>query len=502
LLFNSYGFLFVFLPVALGLYWTASSPGRRKLASVVAAYFFCGVVSPASAAVMLLVTGNSYVLAGFVARAERQRSRRGWLALSVGLNLGALALFKYYDFLAGSLNAAAGVPVLPLLRWALPIGISFYTFEAISYTVDVYREKVAPAPRFLDYAYLVTMFPKLVAGPIARYTGIVGQVAGLPRRVGWERAAGAARFFTLGMAKKLLIADTLAVRLVDPLFAEAGRLGFVTGWIAALAYTVQIYMDFSGYSDMAVGLGLLLGFRLPRNFRLPFAAASAGEFWRRWHITLSSWLRDYLFIPLGGSRCSRGRASLNYFVTMLLGGLWHGANWTFVLWGAYHGVALVVYHWWGWLLAETGRRGRGRAAAGAGAAGMASGTQVGPRSAGRGQRWLRLAGIAVTFAFTAAGWVIFRAPNIGVAASVLKGMAGLRGPGLNTQLLELPPATLAWTLALLGLGLVIGFTLDTWELDDRITARPRWAVAVALGLLLVVCIAQLAAPSPFVYFRF
>jgi alginate O-acetyltransferase complex protein AlgI len=500
MLFNSYGFLFVFLPVVLALYWKAPSNDARKLVSVAATYFSCGIFNVKFAAVMLFITGSNYLFAGLITRSRGQR-RRAWLALSIGLDLGVLALFKYYDFFAGAVNAVAGGPALPLLRVVLPIGISFYTFEAMSYTIDVCREKVAPARRFLDYAHLVTMFPRLVAGPITRYSNIVQQAAELPRRLGWERAAEAARFFTLGMAKKLLIADPLAVRLVDPLFANPGSLGLVSGWVAALAYTVQIYMDFSGYSDMAVGLGLLLGFRLPRNFRLPYASANPAEFWRRWHISLSTWLRDYLFIPLGGSRCGRWRTPLNYFVTMLLGGLWHGANWTFVLWGAYHGVALVVFHRWAGRGAKAGQHTQApaRAAAAASVQGLAGAAVP---AASRAASSLRLAGVAVTFAFTAAGWVLFRAPTIWVALSILKGMAGLRGLGLDWDLLGLPPSILTWTLALLGAGLLIGFTVDTWELDAQIAARPRWAIAVAFGLLLVVCLAQLAAPSPFVYFQF
>ncbi len=554
MLFNSYGFIFIFLPVVLLLYWAARTTDQKKVISVAASYAFYGVWSVKFAALMLLTTSSDYFFARLIASstaaasataAARQRRRKVWLVLSLGLNLGVLAVFKYYDFFAGSLNAlfaglahaalpaaaapsAAGLspaappaqPLLPLLRLALPIGISFYTFESMSYVIDVYREKVQAARRFLDYAHFVTMFPRLVAGPIARYTDVVAQLRALPPRLGWDRAAEAIHFFTLGLAKKMLVADPLAVHLVDPLFKSPGSLNFFTGWLAALGYTVQIYMDFSGYSDMAVGLGLLLGFRLPRNFHLPYTAAGVAEFWRRWHITLSNWLRDYLFIPLGGSRAAPWRTSLNYFVTMLLGGLWHGANWTFVLWGAYQGAGLALSH-------------------------RLDGTATVSRIP-------RLIRVAATFLFTVVGWVIFRSPSVRAALSMFKGMLGLRGLGLSPAGgaaaagaaghaglglgfgldlgVGLSTSAGALTLVTLAVGLLIGFTVDTWELwaakekpggggspvsDPAVSgaqARPHalglafpprsFPLALAYGLLLVICVAQLAAPSPFIYFQF
>jgi alginate O-acetyltransferase complex protein AlgI len=265
-------------------------------------------------------------------------------------------------------------------------------------------------------------------------------------------------FFTIGLFKKVIIADFLSARLVTPLFGEVGGLQAVSAWTAALAYTAQLYFDFSGYSDMAVGLGLLLGFRLPRNFNLPYQAESIGEFWRRWHISLSTWLRDYLYIPLGGNRASRRRTSFNLFATMVLGGLWHGANWTFVAWGALHGVALVLYN----------TRLRGRFSL--------------PRPAN----------VTLTLLVVVAGWVLFRSESIGQAMSIYSAMLGQKGLG--------PSWLKGQDLALLVLAVALGLsvTVDTYDL------RPprRTAIAVLEGVLLALCITRLGQPSPFLYFQF
>jgi len=371
-----------------------------------------------------------------------------------------LAVFKYLNFFIESVNTVAGQPLLPVLAIVLPIGISFYTFESMSYTIDVFRRRKRALVRFLDYAHFVTMFPRLVAGPIVRYNELADQLKTFATRLDPAVVMEGAKFLTIGMAKKLLIADLIARHLVDGAFPRAAELGACEAWGAALGYTAQLYFDFSGYSDMAVGLALWLGLRLPRNFELPYRSRDISEFWRRWHISLSSWLRDYLFISLGGSRGSAGRTLRNLALTMVLGGLWHGANWTFVLWGAYHGLALVVHR-----VARAQRPTAG---------------------------WPAPLGIAVTFAVVVVGWVLFRAATVAEATTMLRAMAGLHGAGAAWA-----AANARW-LAVLVVVLGVSFARDTYDVPT-----PRGVLgAIALGLLLVVCLTRLSQPSPFLYFQF
>ncbi|MGE5672988.1 MAG: MBOAT family O-acyltransferase [Mycobacterium leprae] len=458
MLFNSFRFLFVFLPVVLLVYWLTPSLKARKYISVVSSYVFYGVWSYKFALLMLATTSVDFFTARLLNDTQSPRMRRLWLTLSMVSNLGVLGIFKYYDFFASSLNALAPHALLPLIHVALPIGISFYTFESMSYTIDVYKGKVPAIRHFIDYAHFVTMFPRLVAGPIARYSDMTAQFHALPRWLPAADVAEAIHFFTVGLAKKVLLADYLATKLVNPLWANPHGLKFTTGWAAALSYTAQLYFDFSGYSDMAVGLALLLGFRLPRNFNLPYTSRSISEFWRRWHISLGSWLRDYLYIPLGGNRKGPWRKSLNLFLTMALGGLWHGANWTFVIWGCYHGIAQVI---------ENTLEGRMKPL----------------------PKWLAVGG---TFLAVVVGWVLFRANSLGDALLVLRAMIGLNGIGLAWVRANL------FRLVILAGALVVSITVDTYELKPAL--KLRWALAY--GLILTACITMFSAPSPFLYFQF
>ncbi|MBW2495327.1 MAG: MBOAT family protein, partial [Deltaproteobacteria bacterium] len=265
-------------------------------------------------------------------------ARKRWLILSLVTNLGALAGFKYLGLITSGLGDLFGHERIPFLEAALPIGISFYTFQSMSYSLDLYRRRIQPARSFRDFAAYVSMFPQLIAGPIVRYADLEPQLA--RRDHDTDQFASGVYLFVVGMAKKLLVADTLA-KISGPLFAQSDP-GFCDAWIAMMLFSGQIYFDFSAYSDMAIGLGRLFGFEFPENFRSPYRATSFADFWRRWHITLSSWLRDYLYIPLGGNRRGALRTYLNLLVTMLLGGLWHGASWNFMLWGGVHGGLLAL----------------------------------------------------------------------------------------------------------------------------------------------------------------
>ena len=457
MLFNSFAFLFFFAPAFYLVYWKVSSDRGKKAVSVLASYLFYGVWDWRFALLMLATTSVDYFTALRIDRTDDERARKRWLVASMISNLGVLALFKYYDFFADSFALLTHVNV-PLLHVVLPIGISFYTFESMSYTIDVYKRDVPAAKTFLDYAHFVTMFPRLVAGPIARYKDVVAQLPVTRERLNAEVVSEVIQFFAIGMAKKILIADVIAGRLVNPLFLQSAHLNAVEAWLAALGYTAQLYFDFSGYSDMAVGLALFMGIRLPRNFELPYASANPSEFWRRWHISLSTWLRDYLFIPLGGSRASKWKVARNLMITMGIGGLWHGANWTFVVWGLLHGSALVLYN------LKVLRA-----------------------------KWMpRGLAIALTFAFTVVAWVIFRAPTLGEAGQVLVAMIGAHGIGLTALRAYAP------IVAFLAFAFGIAFTRDTYDLIKAPSAKRGLVLAVVAAA----CLAKMSEPSPFLYFQF
>jgi alginate O-acetyltransferase complex protein AlgI len=367
--------------------------------------------------------------------ASDPRVRRGWLAASVVASLGTLAYFKYTGFLLANVAAllepfGVAVPVVSVL---LPAGVSFYTFKTMSYTIDIYRRELEPSRTLRHYSTYVTFFPELIAGPIVRASVFLPQ---MDREIGptADRLRVGASLFLLGLTKKLLIADRMAT-VADPIFRDPDLYATGSVWLGVLAYTIQIYCDFSGYSDMAVGTAKMIGYDLPRNFRMPYLAENVAEFWRRWHITLSTWLRDYLYIPLGGNRKGRARTYVNLSLTMLLGGLWHGASWNFVLWGGLHGAALALHR--------------------------AAKELVGERAL------LPTAlAIPVTFLFAMLCWVPFRSPDWPTTALVLRKLAGAGGPGT----LFLPTALFA-CLALVLAGHAVGAAIDAAASRRE---RPRW----------------------------
>lgn len=336
MLFNSYEFIFLFLPIVLiGYYAVFRGHRARMIFLTVMSYIFYGWWDYRFCALMLISTWLDYVAGAKVASGTTSRARKAWVGVSLVGNLGLLGFFKYFDLGAQTLNELAkwlgrDSPLIPLLHVTLPVGISFYTFQSMSYTIDIYRGCAKPARNFWDFACYVALFPQLVAGPIVRYHELAEQLVSRTHTL--TKATRGAALFILGLAKKVIIADGVAP-IVKLVFDADGPPGFLAAWSGVLAYAMQIYFDFSGYSDMAVGLGLFLGFQFPQNFHSPYKSSSITEFWRRWHISLSSWLRDYLYIPLGGNRYGPMRTYVNLFITMLLGGLWHGASWTFVIWG-------------------------------------------------------------------------------------------------------------------------------------------------------------------------
>lgn len=460
MLFHSQIFLVVFLPLCLaGYYVMARSRAARGWWLLAASLFFYGYWDIR----LLPLLAGSIAVNWLFARFLGLSRAKATLLAGVALNLAVLGLFKYADFFGESLAALTGASYRP---WGivLPLGISFFTFQQISYLVDL-RKGGAPVYGFRDYALYVTFFPQLIAGPIVRHGELIFQFDADPRRPGLEeRLLRGFGLLAIGLGKKLFLADGLA-GIASPLFdgAAAGRvLTLAEGWTAAAAYTFQLYFDFSGYSDMAIGLALLFGFVLPVNFNAPYKSASIREFWRRWHMTLSRFLRDYLYIPLGGNR--RGRAAQLAFLmaTMLLGGLWHGAGWTFVAWGGLHGLALMVNHLW-----------------------SAAGRRLPP-----------LAGWALTFLFVMAGWVLFRAESFAVAADILAAMAG--GNGMEVAVVG---ATDMW---LIGAAAAVALIPPTSQRLVGELMAPRRILGLAVGALLIAALLQAGGgdAAEFIYFQF
>ena len=401
MLFSSYTFLFQFLPATVLAFAAARrhSPRAGILVLAGASLFFYGAWQPVY---LLLLLTSVAINFGLGLRMEDPLRRRATGTFGVVLNLALLCYFKYTNFILDSLNALTGAP-LPFVNIILPLGISFFTFQQIAYLVDVMRGAKVERD-IVSYTLFVSFFPHLIAGPLVHHAEMIPQFKrGRTGRSSVLAARGLA-IFAAGLFKKVVIADNLA-QFVSPVFTHLDAGGAVTtpwAWLATLAYTLQIYFDFSGYSDMAVGLALLFGIRLPVNFRSPYKATSIVDFWRRWHITLSRFLRDYLYIPLGGNRLGEPRRYLNLIVTMLLGGLWHGAGWTYLAWGGLHGAYLAVNHFWQRLTHGT------RASSAA---------------------LTKLAGWVVTFAAVVVAWVFFRAATFAGAWRMIRAMVGATTDG-------------------------------------------------------------------------
>jgi alginate O-acetyltransferase complex protein AlgI len=440
MLFSSYTFLFQFLPATVLAFAAARrhSPRAGILVLAGASLFFYGAWRPVY---LLLLIASVAVNFGLGLRMQDPRRRRATGTLGVALNLAVLCCFKYTNFILESLNAATGAP-LPFFNIVLPLGISFFTFQQIAYLVDVMRG--APVERdIVSYTLFVSFFPHLIAGPLVHHAEMIPQFKrGRTGRMAVLAARGLA-IFAAGLFKKVVVADNLA-QFVTPVFAHLDAGGGVTtswAWLATLAYSLQIYFDFSGYSDMAIGLALLFGIRLPVNFRSPYQAVSIIEFWRRWHITLSRFLRDYLYIPLGGNRLGKQRRYINLLLTMLLGGLWHGAGWNFLIWGGLHGLYLSINHLW---RGATGKPASGVAAKASGAGVLAA----------QGLSW------ALTFFVVVIAWVFFRASTLAGAWQMLGALFGVQGgssafasPGI-LRLMDLPILVGAQQLLLIGSGAV------------------------------------------------
>ena len=334
MIFSSIPFLYYFLPAVLAVYYL--TPRREKNAVLLlASLFFYGWGEPKLLWLMVFTIAVFYLCGLAIGRSAHHK--KAWLVVSVCAGVGLLGLFKYADFFITSVNAATGMS-LPLLKLALPVGISFYTFQCLSYTVDVYRGTVPPQKNPISFGAYVALFPQLIAGPIVRYADVARELE--ERTHSWENVGMGLRRFVVGLSKKVILADNLA--MLAKLYRESAEPSLVFAWLYAVAFTLNIYFDFSGYSDMAIGLGRMLGFHFPENFNYPYLSKSVTEFWRRWHMSLGSWFRDYVYIPLGGNRVSKRKWVRNILVVWMLTGLWHGAAWKFVLWGLLFAALLMM----------------------------------------------------------------------------------------------------------------------------------------------------------------
>jgi D-alanyl-lipoteichoic acid acyltransferase DltB (MBOAT superfamily) len=475
-LFDSLVFIFCFLPVTLAGFDLLGRHARGHVAwafLVIASLVYYGFRDPAYVLLVLASAAFNYALSRRLGPGKPYG--RALLAFGVISNLGVIGYYKYTNFAVEIVNGITGSG-LQLAAIALPIGISFITFQKIAYLVDASRGKTRnDGP--LEYLLFVTFFPQLLAGPIVHHSEMMPQFRKqLGSGIHLHDLTIGLTTFTIGLAKKVLIADQVA-RFANPVFdaAAAGQpLTFLDGWIAALSYTMQLYFDFSGYSDMAIGIAAMFGVRLPPNFDAPYRSRSIVEFWRRWHMTLSRFLRDYLYVPLGGNRHGRTRRYLNLMLTMILGGLWHGAGFTFIAWGALHGLYLCANHAWDAFASRALPRGF------------------------RDRRGWQVLGTGMTFIAVVVGWVLFRADDLGAAGTVLHAMAG--GAGFEVTSMIGRREAILWLLAC---GAIVGTmpTTQQW-MEARFAARPKWAFA--LLALSLICVANLSygGTREFIYYQF
>jgi alginate O-acetyltransferase complex protein AlgI len=469
MVFTTHVFIFYFLPLFLLIYFNL--PHRwRNFWITAASYVFYGWWQPWFVCLMMFTTVMDFFWGKVISAPGAKPSHRKLaLAACCVTNLSFLGFFKYYMFSAASLNQLlelTGLETFRVLRITLPIGISFYTFHSLTYIIDLYRGHATPARSFTDFSAFVALFPDLVAGPIIRYKTLAAQLAWREHTV--RRFASGTAIFILGFAKKILLANP-AGHVADAVFNAAEPCA-LDAWCGVVAYAFQIYFDFCGYSDMAVGLGRMLGFEYLKNFDAPYRSESITEVWRRWHISLSSVLRDYLYFPLGGNRQGPARTYVNLAVVMLLGGLWHGAKWNFLFWGAYHGAWLAGERWHG-----------------------KEGFYAG---------WPRAARVAITFVLMLFSWVLFRAESLTAAGHYYAAMFGLRAAGSGSLLLAADIYT-PLHLFVLGLGAVLMF--QPVQAHDWVQLRSQgWARVGVLLPLFVFALTVMCSQSfnPFLYFQF
>lgn len=469
MLFSSTFFLVYFLPIFFTLYFIIPQ-GLKNYYIVLSSVLFYAWGAPQFVFILLSTVIFNFGFAHLIVKAEGRR-KKTFLIISVVVNVGLLLFFKYANFFVDNMNSllgVAGIQALSFTRIALPIGISFFTFHQLSFIIDVYRGVKPPMKKISDYALYILLFPQLIAGPIIRYNEIADQIQGRNKKFDVDDVLTGFLRFAIGLAKKVLIANVLG-KEADRIFAlPADQLDFVLSWMGAITYTFQIYFDFSGYSDMAIGLAKMMGFTFPENFNHPYIAQSITDFWRRWHISLSRWMRDYLYIPLGGNKVSNARLYFNLWLVFLISGFWHGAEWTFIIWGAYHGFFLAIERLF--LLKLTNRIGVA----------------------------LR---VLLTFFIAVIGWVVFRAANVSQALTFYKNMFSFSFHKYTPSAHLKTILVAAIILSFLPL-LTERLKKDNPNIPIGIGKTAFRIVVVALFMIL--CIGEITSSSfnPFIYFKF
>ena len=476
LIFSSGLFLYLFVGFLL-LYWALRKTTYARILYVVAFSLYFYYKSSGFYFVLLLVAATYDYLIGYsLYFTKGARARKLLVAMSVMMNLGMLGYFKYTNFFIGLTNDLFGAGFLDFQHIFLPVGISFFVFQSMSYTIDIYRGQLRPLDSWFDYLFYLSFFPQLVAGPIVRASHFIPQIRRRPLVT--REMLGSALFLILtGLFKKAVISDYIALNFVDRIFDEPLLYSGFECLMGLYGYALQIYCDFSGYSDMAIGLALMMGFHFPKNFDAPYRSATITEFWRRWHISLSSWLRDYLYISLGGNRKGKGRTYLNLLLTMLLGGLWHGAALRFVVWGALHGVALALHKMW--LAVVPGAK--------------IFGKDMNPV--------MRLMGIVFTFHLVCLGWLVFRADSMQSAGLMLHQIFS----AFNSELIPQVVAGYSGAFLLIAIGYLLHAVPDRGDhwLRGVITRAPMgWQVGMLVGMIWLVMQIKSSDIQPFIYFQF
>ncbi|WP_243299874.1 MBOAT family O-acyltransferase [Bacillus litorisediminis] len=480
MIFNSFEFIFLFLPIVFIVYYLFNKVNFTisKVWLLFASLFFYGYWNPKYLPLILVSLVVNFAIGSYLSRRNIHSFRKTILTIGIVFNVCLLGYYKYYDFFVENVNSFFGTS-LPVLHLLLPLAISFYTFQQIAYLVDSYRRETENY-NFLNYGIFVTFFPQLIAGPIVHHSDVIPQFEDRKnRKINYENISLGLFIFAIGLFKKVVIADTFAI-WANKGYAMTESLTFLDSWATALAYTFQLYFDFSGYSDMAIGLGLLFNIKLPINFNSPYKALDIQDFWRRWHITLSGFLTKYIYIPLGGNRKGTARTYINIFIIFFISGIWHGAGWTFILWGTLHGLASIITRLW-------------------------------KKSGFKLNKWVAW---FITFQFVNATWVFFRAPSISEALNVLKAMVGLNGIYISREFkvyltdissvhfYEFPiEQSLVYIFSSLLIGMIIAFLMkNSIELTKNM--KPNWFNVAFTSALLLYCFTQLLNVSEFLYFNF
>ena len=473
MLFNSLTFI-VFFAIVLLLHYMPFSWRNKKINLLVASYLFYAAWNPPFVILIWISTIVDWNLAKRIFLESDQRKRRILLLLSILVNLGILGFFKYGDFLLHNWQALMmtfGVDYqVPEWSIILPVGISFYTFQTMAYTLDIYLKRAEPTKSFLDFSLFVTFFPQLVAGPIVRPTHLIPQFQ-VERKATRNMFIWGLGLITIGLFQKVVIADGLLAPIVDAVYGSKGAVSFTSAWLGTMAFAGQIFSDFAGYSTAAIGISLTLGFSLPSNFNFPYAAIGFSDFWRRWHISLSTWLRDYLYIPLGGNKKGKKRTYINLMLTMLLGGLWHGASWTFVVWGGLHGIYLAI------------ERVLTRAFKG---------------SEMLKKNFIRFLLAMGTYLLVNITWVFFRAQSFPQAYQMIKSMFGLNPDGkaalATVYIIEAVVVTLAM--------LMIHWRMRNTSLEAVVQKTSWQLLSIIWGIMLILIIISQGSGDAFIYFQF